>query len=236
MTAATTIDYTASKLDAESLAHIVLLEGSHQSREHGLCVMEAAAWLAGEPHSDTPQCASPLVTRFAQRLNDRFGQNMRDSLRDRLPLIVGSRGTPEVERRRNLELVYLLFSVRFAAVLEALAAAPRVAEFKDRLMSAAATLRALTREDGPGKWRAAAAPARATEREVWSKYPSDADADAYAYAYADAHADADAYADAYGDAYADAYAKPSRRAELKAAMAKDALAMLDAILAIKAES
>jgi len=196
---------------------------------------------------------------------------MRDALRDRLPQIVGSRGTPEVESRRNLEFIYLLLSVRFGASLDALATAPRVAKCKSRLLAAAATLRALTREDGPDTWRAAAEQARDTLSETRRKYPAaaaayayaeaEADAyaeayayaDAYAYAYAEAYAEAEAYAyaeaDAYAEAYADAeadayaeayaeadayaYAEPRRRAELKAARATDALAMLDAILAIR---
>ena len=58
-----------------------------------------------------------------------------------------------------------------------------------------------------------------------SEFPADA--------YADAYADADADADAYADAYAYAYAEPAKRAEIKAALQKDALAMLDAILAIR---
>ena len=51
------------RLDA--LATLTLKNGSHPSPDDGLCVMEAAAWVAGEPHSDHPACvrlqASALV-------------------------------------------------------------------------------------------------------------------------------------------------------------------------------
>ena len=205
MTAA--IDYRAKKLAPELLPLLTLQDGGHDKRTDGLCVMEAAAWLAGEPHSATPSCASPLVTRFAQRINDRFDQTTRDALRDRLPLIVGSRSTSDVERKRSLEFVYLFATLNFARALEFLAGVERVAKYRDRLLAGAATLRALKRDDEPNKWRADAQQARATVQEVRREFP------AYAYAYAILDA--------------------SRRAEFKAQRAKDALAILDAILAIR---
>lgn len=47
------------------LEKVTLREGAHGSREEGMCVMEAVAWFAGEPHSDSPDCASPIITKFA---------------------------------------------------------------------------------------------------------------------------------------------------------------------------
>lgn len=49
---------------------IDLRRGAHTSREQGVCAMEAAAWLAGEPHSDQPQCACPVIAAFVIAWND----------------------------------------------------------------------------------------------------------------------------------------------------------------------
>ena len=44
--------------------------GSHETREDGMCVMEAVAYVAGEQHSDAPQCASPVISAFMRSWND----------------------------------------------------------------------------------------------------------------------------------------------------------------------
>ena len=44
--------------------------GSHGTRAQGMCVMEAVAYVAGEDHSDHPECAGGLVTRLAVSIND----------------------------------------------------------------------------------------------------------------------------------------------------------------------
>lgn len=50
----------------------VLKHGSHKSFEDGACLMECVAFVAGEPHSDAPACASPVLTRFGVRLNHAY--------------------------------------------------------------------------------------------------------------------------------------------------------------------
>ena len=79
-----------------------LKSGLHKSRESGMCAMEAVAWLAGEPHSDQPKCACPVITAFVIRWNDSLPG---DADRNRLlkPLlgkIIGTRSTPEAESVR----------------------------------------------------------------------------------------------------------------------------------------
>ena len=55
-------------LDPES---IHLLKSSHTAnKEQQWCVMEAAAYIAGERWSDHPKCVSPAITKFAIGLND----------------------------------------------------------------------------------------------------------------------------------------------------------------------
>jgi hypothetical protein len=60
MTLTRTIDFSA-------LAAISLLEGSHTSAEDGMCVMEAVAYVAGEPFSDHPRASRRSSPRSAAR-------------------------------------------------------------------------------------------------------------------------------------------------------------------------
>src|SRR4051794_7375102 len=84
------------------LAAIELKAGSHTSPGDGLCVMEAVAYFAGEPHSDHPACASPVITSFAMRLNDRWDDEARQRLKPFIPRIVGTRDPALEETRRYL--------------------------------------------------------------------------------------------------------------------------------------
>ncbi len=54
---------------AKALA-IGFSEGSHRDRSNGMCVMEVAAWVAGEPHSDHPKCVSKVIGAFMRNWND----------------------------------------------------------------------------------------------------------------------------------------------------------------------
>ena len=85
------------------LETISLESGAHESLERGACVMEAVAYIAGEPWSDHPVCACPVLTSFMVAWNDGL-QN--DAERDRLlkPLVeqlIDTRSTPAVEERRS---------------------------------------------------------------------------------------------------------------------------------------
>lgn len=161
-----TIDYAAFKLDSKLIPLLALKTGAHKSRSDGMCVMEAAAFIAGQPHSDNPPCVCVVIGPFARRTNDRFGQMYRDGLRDRLMQIVGSSATPKVEGLRRGEMLYRTFARIVPLAFDAAALVPRNAPFKDRLLIHSAELRALTREGGISSWRATAQRARATALET----------------------------------------------------------------------
>ena len=68
-----------------------------------MCVMEAVAYVAGEPWSDHPACACPVISAFLRSWNDSLRT---DEDRDRLlkPLVlelIDTRSTHEVEERRS---------------------------------------------------------------------------------------------------------------------------------------
>lgn len=89
--------------------------GKHAKRDDGTCYMECVAYLAGEPHSDHPKCASPVITELAIWLNDSFGPD--DDARQKAfepisPLrIIGTRATSKIEQQRAFMAAD--FAVRF---------------------------------------------------------------------------------------------------------------------------
>jgi len=78
-----------------------LFSGAH-SPDGEMCVMEAVAWVAGEAWTDTPECACPVITRFAQSINDSMGDEFRQRLLPYVPRLIGTRSTWAVEQRRAL--------------------------------------------------------------------------------------------------------------------------------------
>ncbi|MEO1169938.1 MAG: hypothetical protein AAFW97_14630 [Pseudomonadota bacterium] len=83
--------------DFSTITEVKLAVGSHDSPQQGLCVMEMVAWFAGEEHSDRPQCACPVLGRFAMNLNDAMPGGVRDRLlKPLVPLLAGTRD-PESE-------------------------------------------------------------------------------------------------------------------------------------------
>lgn len=82
-----------------------LTHGSHADTG-GQCLMEAVALLGGEPKTDEPACACPVLAAYGRAINDAMGEGAEgDALRakylaDLAPHLVGTRSTPEVERRR----------------------------------------------------------------------------------------------------------------------------------------
>ena len=85
-----------------ALETVVLTSGSHASREDGVCAMEMVAFLANEPHSDSPACTSPVIAVFVRSWNDAIPD---DETRNRLlkpilPRLIGTVGSPAVEQRR----------------------------------------------------------------------------------------------------------------------------------------
>ena len=96
------MDFAIDKLTEADLDAIVLRSGGHAARSDGLCFMEAAAWFAGRPHTDRPECVSPVLGAFGRAFNDGLPD---DDSRTRLlkpfiPRVVGTAADPDTEIRR----------------------------------------------------------------------------------------------------------------------------------------
>src|SRR6185437_13825458 len=80
-----------------------LKSGAHEGPDDGVCIMEAVAYVAGEPWSDQPECACAVISVFLRAWNDALPDDERDALlRPLIPLLVGTKGTKALEHRRSL--------------------------------------------------------------------------------------------------------------------------------------
>ena len=181
-----------------------LSHGSHDKFGPKLCVNEMVAFLAGEPHSDKPKCASPVLARYSMGLND-SRQAFRDELIRAVPEMIGTRN-PELELAR---LEYLVFQVARRIVAPALqqtgvdATGVLQAQTLDGLVNAASGTAGFIARAASHAANAAAYSARAASRAA--AYSANADfTNAAAY-----NANAAVYSAAYS---ADAAGKAARAA------------------------
>ncbi|MFL5862888.1 MAG: hypothetical protein ACJ780_19285, partial [Solirubrobacteraceae bacterium] len=93
---------STDKLDLSFLDALVLAAGSHDRRTlDAVCIMEAVAWVAGEPHSDHPGCVSPIISAFLRSWNDAMGDADRQILKPLIPRLAGTVGTARQELDRS---------------------------------------------------------------------------------------------------------------------------------------
>jgi len=97
---------TMTTLARELPSDLILLSGSHEP-DGQMCIMEAAAYVAGEPWTDRPQCVCPMIAAFLRSWNDSIRDDAHRTalLKPLIPKVVGSRSTPAVELQRS----YLAF-------------------------------------------------------------------------------------------------------------------------------
>lgn len=96
---------------------IHLSAGSHTCPLEGMCVMEMVSFLAGEKWSDRPACSSAVISKFAQIINDKTGQEGRDHLQLYIPKLLGT-ASPKHEKARCEYLVWQSIRVFTPIVLE----------------------------------------------------------------------------------------------------------------------
>src|SRR5215213_12012967 len=74
-----------------ALDRVELVGGSIGDPGQGrMCLMSLVAFLAGEGHSDSPGCASPVVQAFAVAVNDHMPRAARQRLKPFAPRIIGT--------------------------------------------------------------------------------------------------------------------------------------------------
>ena len=158
-----------------------LAKGKHSTAEDGLCLLEATAWLAGEPHTDHPACASLVAGGIGRRLNDIADDETRQLLLPYAPLLIGTRGDGLDKLRANRWITWSR-GTRLPRLLDAL----------DQPVHAT-TLRDMPPVDGVESMRAGRAVIIGIRDQLRTEARNVANAK-HAYAYADAYADAYALA------------------------------------------
>src|SRR6185436_11442285 len=106
--------------DLTVLEKIDLKHGSHDSRKKGVCAMEAVAYIAGLPHSDHPECTSPVLGAFLRSWNDGLPDNETRNrlLRPLIPLVIGTNTGPVDDETRAWLATDWLVRVHTPAWLE----------------------------------------------------------------------------------------------------------------------
>lgn len=77
-----------------------LSKGAHEAGSGELCIMEAIAFIEREPHSDSPECTSPVVAAFCRGVNDFMSDADRQRLWKFATRIAGT-ASPEYDRERG---------------------------------------------------------------------------------------------------------------------------------------
>ena len=77
-----------------------LSRGRHFSPDHGVCVMELASMLAGEPFSDHPHSVCPVIGAFLRAYNDGLPDDRRQDLYEYAAKVVGTTSSRRVRRAR----------------------------------------------------------------------------------------------------------------------------------------
>ena len=76
-----------------------LSRGGHAAPDEGVCVVELASMLAGEPFSDRPACVCELIAAFLRCYNDACDDSRRQDLMPVAAAVVGTR-SPLLEPAR----------------------------------------------------------------------------------------------------------------------------------------
>ena len=167
-------------IDKDRLAAVMrapLLEGSHTSDDGGMCVMEAVAYVAGEPWSDAPLCACPVITEFVRSWNDDLDAEGRERLlKPLVPMLVNTRATRETELRRSalaLDWLVRVYTPKFLDLIPELAVHADTLRGLGGLVSARAAAGAAGAAEAAARaaawaaaWAAAGAAARAAALET----------------------------------------------------------------------
>jgi hypothetical protein len=82
-----------------------LLRSDHSPEEEGLAVMEAVAYVAGEPLSNEPACASPVLTAWMRAWGDNLDDEARQQLRRYVLPLANSRTDLAHETVRQWQVI-----------------------------------------------------------------------------------------------------------------------------------
>jgi hypothetical protein len=86
----------------ENVSDLFLKYGAHKTPDEGVCLLEAVAYVAGEPHSDHPQCVDMVLGAFGRAVNDWMKDDERQQLVPIIPMLIGTNADHTVSLRRSM--------------------------------------------------------------------------------------------------------------------------------------
>ncbi len=89
-------------------ADYTLSYGTHATPDDGRCAMEWVSYLAGEGHTDSPACVSPVLRALCISLNDGLPDGPRQRLRPYLTRTIGTAGDGLDDHRAWLAMDWLI--------------------------------------------------------------------------------------------------------------------------------
>ncbi len=121
------------------LESISLLHGSHSTRDEGMCLLEAVAFVAGESHTDYPQCVCPVLASFGRSWNDGLESDAERNrlLKPLIPRLINTKGSPALTEARSWMALDWLIRVQTPAWMD----------LTESLREHAAILRALPQQN-----------------------------------------------------------------------------------------
>jgi len=151
-----------------------LAYGTHPTPDEGRCAMEWVSHLAGEPHSDSPACVSPVLRAYCTSLNDSLEQEPRQLLRPYLARTIGTADDGLDEARSWMALDWLIrtYAPTWLAGAGLTVQAHQLTELApvmdaSDLQVALAALKA-ARRDVRATWASALGPARPAAWTSWA--------------------------------------------------------------------
>lgn len=99
---------TDTTIDPAKLDGLTLKKGGHPTRDAGMCLMEAVAYVRGIEHTDHPQCVAPLLGEMGRNLNDVLPDDLRQQLVPVIPVLPGTRDDGHDETRSYMALDWLI--------------------------------------------------------------------------------------------------------------------------------
>lgn len=112
----------------EQWAALDLAFGGHTSFNRGACALEAAAWLAGEHHTDSPKCVDPFLATIVRCWNDAVSGSFRNAIiKPLVPELIGTASDdPEARQRRIASAFSFVAGVMLPTWVTTVTGSPRV--------------------------------------------------------------------------------------------------------------
>ena len=90
------------------LTDITLDKGKHKTPDDGMCLIEACAYVSGEPFTDHPHCVSELLSETGRALNDLLPNHERQKLAPLIPYLIRTAGDGLDEQRSGLAWAWIV--------------------------------------------------------------------------------------------------------------------------------